>query len=146
MRLGLGHNRLTLGTAWWLARLTGLQSLALEHNRLIAIPVTVGVLSALAELTVFGNPLRDPPRSVLAGGAPGAGGEGAVGPGISGGWEGSGRRRERESEKEGDRDSDRDRETETETETERQSTRHRERAREAGTETETRQAESNAEK
>jgi Leucine-rich repeat (LRR) protein len=68
VKLNLADNELILGTAWWLARLTSLQALSLENNRMIAIPVTVGVLARLEVLTVEGNPLRDPPRAVLLGG------------------------------------------------------------------------------
>ena len=64
--LGLGDNQLKLGTAWWLASLTGLQSLWLYNNLLIALPVAIGVLTNLDDLRVQGNPLKDPPAPVIA--------------------------------------------------------------------------------
>ena len=68
MSLQLSYNELVLGTAGWLAGLTFLQSLGLDHNKMIAIPVTVGVLVNLDHLKFEGNDLRDPPKSILEGG------------------------------------------------------------------------------
>lgn len=56
--LELSYNLLILGTAFWLANLTFLQVLALDHNKLSAIPVTVGVLNNLDQLKVEGNNLK----------------------------------------------------------------------------------------
>jgi len=66
VKLGLGDNQFKLGTAWWLAALTCLQSLWLYNNLLIALPVAIGVLTNLDDLRVEGNPLKDPPASVVA--------------------------------------------------------------------------------
>jgi Leucine-rich repeat (LRR) protein len=66
VKLGFGDNQFKLGTAWWLAALTCLQSLWLYNNLLIALPVAIGVLTNLDDLRVEGNPLKDPPASVVA--------------------------------------------------------------------------------
>ena len=62
--LDLSYNKLTLGTAWWMQNLLELESLYLNDNRLVAIPVHAGHLTKLTEFRVENNPLRDPPGEV----------------------------------------------------------------------------------
>lgn len=46
-------------------RMVGLEKLCLDNNRLIQLPVELGAVAALREMTLAGNDLRTPPSEIL---------------------------------------------------------------------------------